>query len=99
MNKTQLIQIVTPIMVPLILALVKMVLPKIPKRTLPIFAPFIGAIIDVLSTGTIGAGTAWGAALGSAGVGVREVWDQWWGDEAAKRKADTTTPPAPPTGG
>jgi len=55
-----------------------MFVPKIPTLWLPVMAPFLGALLDVIShysTGSnISIGTA--AALGLAGVGVREVVDQ-----------------------
>jgi len=67
-----------PIFTPLIIQAVKMFVPKIPTLWLPVMAPFLGALLDVIShysTGSnISIGTA--AALGLAGVGVREVVDQ-----------------------
>ena len=67
-----------PVFTPLIIQAVKMFVPKIPTLWLPVMAPFLGALLDVIShysTGsTVSIGTA--AALGLAGVGVREVVDQ-----------------------
>jgi len=67
-----------PVLVPLIVAVGKWALPKVPTWILPILAPALGALVDYLTTlaaGTI-ANPILGAALGSAGVGVRELFDQ-----------------------
>lgn len=76
----------TPILVPLIIAGVKLGLPKLPKSLLPVLGPLLGAAIDVINHFATGAATnTWAAlALGAAGVGVREIYDQ-------VRKATTTS--------
>jgi hypothetical protein len=80
-----------PILVPLLLALGKWFVPKIPKAWLPILAPVLGAGLDVLLhfAGLSAGNPMMGAILGSAGVGLREIVDQL-------RKAQIP-PPSPPT--
>lgn len=67
-----------PVLVPLIIAIGKWALPKVPVWILPILAPALGALIDWLTTLATGstASPALGAVLGSAGVGLRELLDQ-----------------------
>jgi len=67
-----------PVVVPLIIALGKWALPRVPAWILPILAPALGALVDFLTTWATGAtaSPALGAILGSAGVGVRELLDQ-----------------------
>lgn len=67
-----------PIIVPLILSAVKRLIPKIPGWWLPILAPLLGAAVDMAGyyAGVQTLGPAWSAALGSAGVGLREIADQ-----------------------
>lgn len=71
-------QLLIPIAVPLIIAGLKALIPKLPKKLTPFLAPIIGALIDVLlNLADLGSGVgAVGAFLGSAGVGVREMVDQ-----------------------
>lgn len=88
MNKEQIAQIVTPVAVPLVVSLFKLIWPKVPKATLPFLCPVLGALIDVAASGTVGIGTAWGALLGTAGIGLREAYDQTVGAEGQKRRAD-----------
>lgn len=66
-----------PFVVPLLVAVIKGVVPKIPKVALPILAPILGAGLDIVLQFT-GGGTSliWGAVLGAAGVGLREAIDQ-----------------------
>lgn len=68
--------VLIPILVPIVIAILKTLAPKIPKSWLPIIAPILGALVEIFTSGTIGIGTVWGAALGSAGVGIREIVDQ-----------------------
>ncbi len=67
-----------PLVVPLILAALKLVIPKLPGWLLPILAPILGAAADIAMHygGLATAGPGWGALLGSAGVGLRELQDQ-----------------------
>lgn len=70
-----------PIAVPLITALLKKAIPALPGKILPVLAPVLGvvcAVGDALATGGVldGATLGAGAVMGSAGVGVREVYDQ-----------------------
>lgn len=78
---------ITPILVPLLIAGVKQVLPKIPRSVLPVLGPILGAAIDIINHYATGAATnTWAAlALGAAGVGVREIYDQ------VKRAATNTS--------
>ena len=69
----QLAQLLIPIVVPLLIAGIKKLAPKMPSWALPILAPVLGA----LSAGLSGvADPTTGAVLGSAGVGAREIVDQ-----------------------
>lgn len=74
--KTNIGLMLIPIIVPIVIAVAKMFIPKLPGWTLPILAPLLGAIADYLMTGTFGQGTIMGAIAGSAGVGLREIADQ-----------------------
>lgn len=74
--KTNWVLLLIPVVVPMVIALVKVFLPKLPKVYLPILAPLLGALIDFLAGGDFGAGTILGAVAGSAGVGLREILDQ-----------------------
>jgi hypothetical protein len=68
-----------PIIVPALIALVKLVAPKIPKPLLPVIAPILGVGLEMVREGimgTQGVGAVEAAGLGLAGVGVREVVDQ-----------------------
>lgn len=68
-----------PAAVPLVIAVVKLLLPRIPKVWLPILAPVLGALADIFIQGAQGGAiqAPWlGAALGAAGVGLREIADQ-----------------------
>ncbi len=71
---------ILPLLVPIIIAGFKVVLPKLPGWTLPIIAPALGALIDYIGSLTpLGTGAAHpllAAALGSAGVGLREMVTQ-----------------------
>lgn len=72
-----------PILVPILLAALKAALPNMPKWLIPILAPVVGAAsataaahgLDDASVSTIDP-AVFGAILGSAGVGVREIVDQ-----------------------
>lgn len=70
--------IVIPLIVPIVVAMAKFFIPKLPGWTLPIIAPALGALIDYLTTRATGAAASplIAAALGSAGVGLREIVDQ-----------------------
>lgn len=63
---------------PLVIQMVKLIVPTLPKWSLPIAAPLLGMLADYIGS-LISGGTATplvGAALGLAGVGVRELIDQ-----------------------
>jgi hypothetical protein len=78
MNYEQLIQLLTPVIVPAVLALEAKVIAKIPSWLKPIIATLIGVSIDVLNHFLTGHpfSPGIGAILGAAGVGVREIIDQ-----------------------
>ena len=80
-----------PLAVPVVIALLKNVMPKIPGVWLPILAPLLGAGADIVMhfAGVSTLGPLWGAVLGSAGVGLRELQDQL--------KQAVLPAPAPPT--
>jgi hypothetical protein len=69
-----------PVLVPVIIAVIKLALTfwgsKIPKVLPPLLAPVLGALLDLIINQHLGTGTVWGAVLGSAGVGLREIVDQ-----------------------
>lgn len=71
-------ELLIPVAVPLALAVLKAVLPNLPKVWLPILAPILGALSEILLyLGGLGGGNpAMGALLGQAGVGLREIYDQ-----------------------
>jgi hypothetical protein len=71
-----LIECAIPVVVPVTLAVLKQCLPQVPKRWLPVLAPALGALAETIATQQVGTGTVLGAALGSAGVGLRELVDQ-----------------------
>lgn len=73
-----LITALTPVVVPLAVAAVKPLLAQLPKVAVPFVAIVLGAAIDLVNAFVTGnaPGLAWGAALGAAGIGVREVLDQ-----------------------
>jgi hypothetical protein len=78
MTADQIITFLTPILVPLLLAGVKALMPKLPSWTIPMLAPLMGILIDILNAQvTAHQSNIWVAAgLGLAGVGLREVKDQ-----------------------
>jgi hypothetical protein len=63
-----------PLLVPVLIAWLKILVPKLPKKYLPVLAPVLGAVMDCVATG--GQNPALAAALGSAGVGLREIYHQ-----------------------
>jgi len=69
---------ILPLLVPILVTGVKTLLTKVPTWMLPILAPALGAVIDLISAkiGGFGASPILAAALGSAGVGLREIKDQ-----------------------
>lgn len=66
------------VLVPIVVAAVKKMLPKVPSWALPLLAPIIGAAGDAILAVLAGIPmTGWqGALAGLAGVGVREIVDQ-----------------------
>jgi len=78
MNWKQMVPMLIPLIVPILIGLLKQIWAKVPSRLLPILAPILGALADLLSgwAGLGSFGPQWGAAMGLAGVGLREVYDQ-----------------------
>lgn len=73
-----LLQWLTPIIVPLVLAGFKKVTPSAPSWLIPLLAPVIGIAIDYVNHFATGHTTnvLLATVLGAAGVGLREVKDQ-----------------------
>lgn len=78
MTAQVLVTYLTPIIVPLIIAGVKAVQPKIPTFVLPLIAPIFGVLIDIINSYVNNSHPSLliAAILGLAGVGIREVVDQ-----------------------
>jgi hypothetical protein len=86
-----------PVIVPLLIAWLKLLAPKIPSHYLPIVAPLLGALAAYISSKALGSNInpLVGAALGSTGVGLREIVDQLKQRMAAPAQTTgtSTTPP------
>lgn len=78
MDASQIVTFATPIIVPLVIAGIKLVKPKIPTWILPVLAGPLGALVEYINHLATGSTTNIVVAvlLGLAGVGVREVVDQ-----------------------
>lgn len=78
MNTPTLWTALLPVLVPVVIAALKLLLPRLPTWLLPILAPLLGAAADLAMhyAGLPSVGAPWGAILGSAGVGLREIQDQ-----------------------
>jgi hypothetical protein len=74
----ELSKLLLAVIVPVVVALAKLVLPKLPSVSLPILAVALGAGADYVGAllGAWQGSFVVGAVLGSAGVGLREVADQ-----------------------
>lgn len=83
-----------PVLVPIVVAGLKSLVPSIPKPMLPVTGILCGTLIDLANLYLTGQGHAgaWGAALGAAGVGVREVVDQF------RKSLQAQLPPPPNIG-
>lgn len=66
------------VVVPLLIAALKRMFPKIPGAILPVLAPVLGGLLEAIITalGHDAGGTLTGAVAGGAGVGLREIVDQ-----------------------
>ena len=71
----QIVQWLTPVLVPLLLAGFKKVMPSMPSWVIPLLAPVLGVVIELINGLVTSHGSnLWvAAALGLAGVGLREV--------------------------
>lgn len=78
MNADTLLTLGTPILTPIVIALVKSITDHVPAKWLPCVSMLIGALADGLVALTTGHQFApgQGALLGLAGVGIREAIDQ-----------------------
>jgi hypothetical protein len=89
------VQAVIAFTTPLVIAGVKLVVPRIPRLWLPFLAPVVGLLIDVVAH--LSAGTALNPtvalALGAAGVGLREAVNQI--KKTALGEQTPATPAAP----
>ena len=72
------IQLLIPVIVPLVIAGLQLGITRLPGWLLPILAPILGGVIDAGLAWATGqtANPLFGAILGSAGVGLRELKDQ-----------------------
>lgn len=72
-----LITILTPVVIPLLVRVLKSSAAR-RKWILPVSATVLGVALDVLNGLATGnsVGPIWGAALGAASVGLREIVDQ-----------------------
>ena len=73
-----LIAVLAPVGVALCRRLAEAIDKNIPKVALPVLAPVLGVVVDLVlaELGMGGIGTTGAAAAGLAGVGVREIADQ-----------------------
>lgn len=78
LDRSTLVPVLIPVLVPVVIALLKWAVGRMPKWLLPILAPLLGAAADIASSYATGTalGPVWAAALGLAGVGLREIVDQ-----------------------
>lgn len=77
-SATGLLLVIIPVVVPILVWLGKKIVPVLPGWFLPILAPGLGALVDWIASQTTAhhANPALALALGSAGVGIREIIDQ-----------------------
>jgi len=73
-----LLSMIIPLAVPLAIFGLKSIWDRIPKPLLPVLGPILGVAADLLLQygGASTFGPQWGAVLGAAGVGLREIYDQ-----------------------
>ncbi len=93
-----LVQWLTPVLVPLIITGIKKWKPGMPTWLIPMLAPVLGALIDILN-GLIIDGhhnILVGALLGLAGVGVREIKTNLIPPKEDKNSPSNVTPIEPP---
>lgn len=78
MDAGLIVNLLTPVIVPIVIAGVKAIKPNIPSWALPVMAGPLGVLIEYINHLATGSATNFLAAvlLGLAGVGVREVVDQ-----------------------
>lgn len=78
MDAGTIIAYATPVIVPLAIAGIKYLKPKIPTWLLPLLAGPLGALVDFINTYVTAhpSNLVVAVLLGLAGVGVREVVDQ-----------------------
>lgn len=78
MDANTIVNYITPVLVPMLVAGIKWLTPKIPTWSLPLIAGSLGGLTGLISNiASHNTGNLWlSVALGLAGVGVREVVDQ-----------------------
>lgn len=88
---SQYLVMIIPVVVPILIAGLKKWIPNIPSWILPVLAPLLGALADLImqAAGVQTGGAVKGALLGSAGVGLRELQNQ-------VAQAMPKPPPTPP---
>lgn len=77
-QNAELLKGLIPVLTPLVIAAVRVGLPKVPSKYYPLLAAVIGIALDVVAHFAVGTQLAplVGFALGLAGVGLREAKDQ-----------------------
>jgi hypothetical protein len=78
LQNAELLKGLIPVITPIVIALVRFGLPKVPAKYYPLLAAVIGIALDAVAHFAIGASLSplAGLALGLAGVGLREAKDQ-----------------------
>jgi hypothetical protein len=78
LSNPELLKALIPVLAPLVIAGIRVGLPKVPAKWYPLLAALVGVGLDIVAH--FAAGTTLsplvGFALGLAGVGLREVKDQ-----------------------
>lgn len=77
-QNAELLKGLIPVLTPLVIAAVRVGLPKVPSKYYPILAAVVGIALDLVAHFAVGTQLApvVGLALGLAGVGLREAKDQ-----------------------
>lgn len=78
LQNPELLKALIPVVTPLVIAAVRLGLPKVPSKFYPLLAAVVGVALDLLGSVAIGTNATplVGFALGLAGVGLREAKDQ-----------------------
>lgn len=97
-SSDNIVQWLTPVIVPLIITYTWKLLPKIPSWVIPMLAPLLGVILDVINAEIMNGShnTVVGALLGLAGVGVREIKTNLIPPKDVQPQVEPITPPPAP---